>query len=229
MIRRALRQQVAVNAYMESNSAHTIRHFHLTHTEWRQLEYLSELLAPFYTMTMRLSELDGPTVHRLFDIYDTLFDHIEYERGLLSRKRIAWKVKLQKGLDRAHDKLREYYSQTYETEGYIYAIATILNPATKLSAFKKASWLEDGVDWADKYHTVFVQVFELYKKKNPHISVEILQTGPSSRFDRASEQIRKRRRLSNASTSSASAYTEVQTYLTEGTYNTSKFCESDDF
>ena len=79
-------------------------------------------------MTTILSELEGPTIHQIFDVYDTLFKHIEYSAGKLQQKRIKWKVKIQTGLENAYQKLHEYYCWTYKSEGYVYAIATILNP-----------------------------------------------------------------------------------------------------
>lgn len=80
-------------------------------------------------------------------------------------------MKLHCGVDRAHEKLRCYYSQTYENQGYIYAIATILNPATKLHAFTTASWIEHGKDWAAHYREIFTKVFEYYANQNPDFSV----------------------------------------------------------
>ena len=66
MIQRALRLQLVIQDYLRLGSTSPVRHFALTSDEWRQLEYLCDLLSPFYVMTTTLSELDGPAVHQDF-------------------------------------------------------------------------------------------------------------------------------------------------------------------
>ena len=68
---------------MKCSSAALIRHFILIEEEWQQLEYLCDLLAPFYIITTTLSKLDKPAVHQVFNVYDTLFNYIEYSNNKL--------------------------------------------------------------------------------------------------------------------------------------------------
>lgn len=222
MIRRALRLRNVINEYVKCSSAASIRHFTLTEEEWRQLEYLCDLLAPFYIMTTTLSKLDGPAVHQVFDVYDTLFDHIEYSNDKLHRKTIDWKLQIRTGLENAHNKLREYYSKTYKSEGYVYAIATILNPQSKLEQFKKASWIEDDEDWVNIYHQVFINVFKHYQTSNPNISVQTTRSVHISEVNQAGNRIRhvrKRRRVSGSNISpDVEEFGEVEKYLGEREY-----------
>ena len=90
----ALHLQHAIGIYLICPSAASVRHFELTNEEWQQLGYLCDLLSSFYVMTTSLSELEEPTVHQVFDVYDTLFDHIEFSMNKLQCKRIEWKVKI---------------------------------------------------------------------------------------------------------------------------------------
>lgn len=216
MIQRALRLRPIIETFLTLHSAAPIRHFGLTQDEWRQLEYLCDLLAPFYLMTTTLSKFEGPAVHQVLEVYDTLFDHIEYSSHKLQRKRVDWKLRIRAGLENAHQKLREYYSRTYKSEGYVYAIATILNPRSKLQHFSKASWIDDKDNWAALYHQAFVNIFEHYKNNNPHISVERVQSGHLSQLDRASQHIRKKRRIIQKN--STEGFAEVETYLGESEF-----------
>ena len=77
MIDRALRLRSAVASYMVSNEARPIKHFTLDFSEWRQLEYVCDLLCPFYAMTAFISEMRGPSVHKVFDVYESLFEHLK--------------------------------------------------------------------------------------------------------------------------------------------------------
>lgn len=215
MIQRALKLQEGINTHMQYAVHRSLRHLCPTHDEWQQLRYLSDLLAPYHEVTLSLSEQQGPTVHRVFKTYETLFGHLEYARQVLRRKQVDWKAKLCQGVDRAHEKLRSYYSQTYESQGYLYAIATILNPATKLHAFTTASWIEAGKDWAAHYREIFTKVFEYYANQNPHVNVRALPQHFTSRLDRASAQVRKKRRL-NTIPEESHQFAELEVYFTEG-------------
>ena len=214
MLRRALRLRPIIEAFLDLRSTAPIRHFALNQEEWRQLEYLCDLLSPFYLMTATLSELEGPTVHQVFDVYGTLFEHIEYSAGKLQRKRIEWKVKIRTGLENAHQKLREYYRQTYKSEGYVYAIATILNPRSKLDQFMEASWIDDKEDWVALYRQVFIRVFEHYKNKNPDIAVERVHSSHLSQLDCVAHHIHKKH-CTVQTTETTQGFAEVETYLGE--------------
>lgn len=57
-------------------------------------------------------------------------------------------------LEAASDKLRDYYSQTYEAYGDLFAIATILDPQKKLRFFTGKDWTKDDEDeeeWDERY------------------------------------------------------------------------------
>jgi hypothetical protein len=50
-----------------------------------------ELLYPVYLFTTCLSENHGPTLHKVYNTYNNLFDHPETSIDRLSRKRALWK------------------------------------------------------------------------------------------------------------------------------------------
>ena len=53
-----------------------------------QLEYVCDLLCPFYAMTAFILEMRGPSVHKMFDVYESLFKHLEKAIETLQHKQI---------------------------------------------------------------------------------------------------------------------------------------------
>lgn len=105
MIQRALKLRTGIDAFTRNFLDGRLNHLSLCSTEWQQLEYLSDILAPYYKITLSLSEQQGPSIHQVFGIYETLFDHLEHTENLLEHKRVDWKVKLCSGVYQAHKKL----------------------------------------------------------------------------------------------------------------------------
>jgi hypothetical protein len=210
MLHRAQRLRAAINRFVQTWLKDDISAFALSPLEWKQLQYLIELTYPFYSFTVDLSEEEGPSVHRVFDIYNSLFDHLDDSIARLSRKRTPWKTQVCEALEQAAAKLREYYNKTYRTEGYVYAIAALLDPAKKLDAFSAESWKNDGTDWADKYERVLRKLFEHYQERYPDIQARATFAQQLTGIDRSINRINNRRRdLSEEVVSSG----EIQEYL----------------
>ena len=213
MIRRALKLRHPIEKFIQHRDSQELDYLCPTLIEWKQLEYLLELLYPFYIFTSCLSENTGPTVHRIYDIYNNLFDHLDLSISRLKNKKASWKQQILEGLQEAHKKLRKYYQQTYQAAGYIYAIATILDPTSKLEKFKTATWLDDGTDWYQEYRTIFEKVFHFYRSQNPSVDTQSSVSDPLSGLNKAFFHLSKRRRLA----SSSETFEELKSYLdTEG-------------
>jgi hypothetical protein len=122
------------------------------------------------------------------------------------------------GLEAARTKLSKYYSRTYKAQGDIFAIATILDPASKLQYFKGEEWNDDGeVDWHARYRGIFIRVFMHYMDHNPDIRVDIMATDYTDQFETYMQHVTKKRRLT-APKPATSGYREVETYLNEGMF-----------
>ena len=121
----------------------------LSTEEWKQVDYLIEILYPFCLWTNAIGAItSGPTIHHAFAVYNKLFDHLDAQIEKLKRKRLPWKVKLRDALKRGQAKLTTYYSQTKNELGDIYGIGTILAPEHKLAFFDNDEWRNDeGTDW----------------------------------------------------------------------------------
>jgi hypothetical protein len=103
--------------------------------EWRQIDYLLYITKPFFDYTMALSKTRDVTAHLVFRIYNVLFEHLEKSITQLKRKRVLWKQQMLTSLEAGREKLDEYYAQTDEVRGHIYAISTILAPDSRFQFF----------------------------------------------------------------------------------------------
>ncbi|EAU30622.1 predicted protein [Aspergillus terreus NIH2624] len=100
-------------SYIWENSDETLKASGSISRAIEKLEYLLELLYPFYIFTSCLLENTGPTVYRVYDIYNDLFDYLDLAINCLRNKRASWKQQILEGLEEAYKKLRKYYRRTY--------------------------------------------------------------------------------------------------------------------
>ena len=133
----------------------------LTDEEWRQVEYLVEILWPFQKFTNTIGGTKGPTIHFVFDVYNALHAHMESALNKLQRKKIPWKREMKRAIEKGREKIRsvlltrtmfttntnaalfrQYYGKTQHALGTIYAIATVLSPGAKLRRFQDPEWRE---------------------------------------------------------------------------------------
>lgn len=152
-------------------------------------------------------------------VYNSLFNHIEDNQRHLENKQRPWKRLLYQGLSAAHKKLSKYYGKTYEFQGVIYAVGTVLDPCQKLSVFKGASWEADGgsgVSWAIKYGNVLKKVYSYYQNRYPVTNEVTASSTNLNSIDRALHQYKRRRynqQFDQNNHSQTHQYTELQRYL----------------
>jgi len=106
-----------------------------TPEDWRQIEYILEVLQPIRFWTLWRSKTRGVTIHRVFQVYQDIFDHLETQISNLERKRMLWKVDIREGLVKAQLKAASYYCKTESPRGLLFGIGTCLNPYCKLNLF----------------------------------------------------------------------------------------------
>jgi len=56
--------------------------------ERRQIEYILGVLQPIQFLTLWMSKTCGVTIHRVFQVYQDIFDHLEMQISKLERKRM---------------------------------------------------------------------------------------------------------------------------------------------
>jgi hypothetical protein len=165
MLRRAKRLRLFFDQFcLEKNTSYLM----LDQEQWRQVDYLLWITDPFFKYTTALSRTKDVTIHLVFTIYNQLFDHLEKSINQLSKKRVSWKKLMLTALEAAREKLDEYYSQTYDSHGDIFAIATILHPQKKLTFFTTREWAQgknDPMPWDKRYRQCLQRYFEIYQNR----------------------------------------------------------------
>ena len=130
--------------------------------EWRQIDYLLQITRPFFDYTTELSKTKEVTTHLVFKIYNALFNHFFEAEALLKRKRVPWKSDMLKALIAGRLKLDEYYSQTDNLKGHIYAVGTMLAPNSRFQFFLSDNW---EPHWRDTYRKSFQELLIPYQER----------------------------------------------------------------
>ncbi|KAI1829204.1 hypothetical protein DTO027I6_9899 [Penicillium roqueforti] len=148
MLRRAKRLQLVFNKYCSENQ---YAQFTLDRDEWRQIDYLLCLTQPFFQFTTILCQTKEVTIHIVFEIYHTLFGHLEKSIHQLQQKRVPWKQSMLFAILAGKEKLAAYYGSTTKAHGDLYAIGTILAPQHKLQFFSRDEWAENNFASRERY------------------------------------------------------------------------------
>ena len=175
-----------------------------TPCEWKQVEYILQVLEPIRFCTLWMSKTRGPTIHRVFQVYDTIFDHLDNQITNLEKKRMRWKVDIREALEKARAKAAKYYGKTENPRGLLMALGLCLNPYCKLDLFDDWDQVEhDGTppagaeSYSKKYREMFIQYYnENYRPRletgPEEVSIGGITPARSSRFDRRSRPVSAR-------------------------------------
>ena len=113
-----------------------------------------------------MSKTRAPTIHKVFVVYDCIFDHLENQISILENKRMRWKVDIREALGKARQKANKYYSKTENPRGLLLALGACLNPYSKLDLFKEWDTTEvegtpspNGDLYTNRYRQLFVQYY----------------------------------------------------------------------
>ena len=134
--------------------------------EWKQAEYILEVLEPIRLCTLWMSKTRAPTIHKVFVVYDCIFDHLDDRISILENKRMRWKVDIREALGKAREKASKYYSKTENPRGLLLALGACLNPYSKLDLFKDWDTTEaEGTpspkdsSYEEQYRQLFIQYY----------------------------------------------------------------------
>jgi hypothetical protein len=141
------------------------RFLRIPDTEWTCIEYLIQLTAPFSAYTQTLGQSKTTTLYQTFPIYNKLFDHIEACKNRLRSKDLQWKRGLADSLGDAHEKLKKYYGLEHEEVNNLYAMALLLTPQQRNSAFRGWGMAENkNRTWRAHYRKIFRTKWEQHYK-----------------------------------------------------------------
>ena len=136
MLERACRLKEYIKQWLQKERyCKKYMHLYPTREEWKQITYVISILHPFLKYTLLVSRTRMITMHKAWQIYNKIFNHIEVMKTALENKRLSWKVSIRNALGKAHEKLDIYYSRTVKNHGVIYNSASILDPSVKLSIY----------------------------------------------------------------------------------------------
>ncbi|KAJ5277543.1 hypothetical protein N7534_005644 [Penicillium rubens] len=179
MLRRAKRLRAIFQSFCDEYERADMA---LSNEEWRQVDYLLFLTQPFFDFTVELSKTRDATTHHVFLIYNKLFEHLEKSISQLTRKRTSWKRQMLQALQASRKKLGQYYSETDNTRGHLYAISTMLDPINKFQFFQTDDWDDD---WRAIYRQNLEDHLSPYKERlnlQPNSSETPSSKGSQSRL-----------------------------------------------
>jgi len=134
-----------------------------TPEEWRQIEYILEVLQLVQLWTLWMSKTRAVSIHRVFQVYQDIFDSLKMHISKLERKRIQWKVDIGEGLVQAKLKAASYYGKTDSLRGLLFGIGTCLNPYCKLNLFREWDLDASGeTEYEKSYKKEFIAYMDLY-------------------------------------------------------------------
>lgn len=122
--------------WLDDEEHQKFRQLWLTNEEWEQIDYLITVLEPLRSYTLWMSKVKGPTIQQVFTVYEQIFEHLEDQVQLLSRKRKQWKVEVREACYAALAKAKVYYSQTHFPKDTLPSLGHLLDPTKKLEMMK---------------------------------------------------------------------------------------------
>ncbi|KAJ6041644.1 hypothetical protein N7460_007034 [Penicillium canescens] len=176
--------------------------------EWRQVDYLLFITQPFFDFTVELSKTRDATTHHVFLICNKLFEHLELSITQLTRKKTLWKRQMLQALQAARKKLDEYYSETDNVRGHLYAITTMLAPANKFQFFQTD-------DWDDRWRTTYRKSIEehltVYKERLAQQSISTPSLSLGRGISRLDSMVKPKRPRSTIAGDELSQYLDSPT------------------
>jgi len=104
-----------------------------------------------------MSKTRGVSLHRVFQVYQDIFDHLEMQIVKLERNRMQWKVDIRQGLLKAKLKAAVYYGKTENPQGILFGIGACLNLYCKLNLFRE--WDFDDATGETEYEKSYKKWF----------------------------------------------------------------------
>jgi len=131
-----------------------------------------------------MSKTGGVTLHRLFQVYQDICEHLEMQISWLERKQMQWNVDIRAGLVKGKLKAASYDVKTECPRGRGFCIGTCLNPYCKLNLFREQDLDASGeTEYEKSYKKEFIAYYDRYyaPRNNQAPDLSIPQSGLNSR------------------------------------------------
>ena len=158
---RALYLWSAVDKWVDDCDSAKLKLLKLSAEEWKHVEYIIALLYPFFQFTRALSKTKGPTIHWVWAIYNSLFQHLEDWHDEADYESL-WKESLQLAIENAQLKFGKYYKWTGHVKGELYAVAAVLDPHLWMNSYNSEHW--KWKEWI-AYQAVIIQFYKKHYMK----------------------------------------------------------------
>jgi hypothetical protein len=158
MIIRATRLRIPLKSWLEAQIIEdpALDRLAISSTDWKKLKYLIVLLRPFAEYTHLIGGAKDSTINHTWNVYNSLFDHLEQVQTRLSYKNKTlnpWITEFTSAIDVGLAKLKDYYSKTGGPVENQYALAAMLDPSQKLEIFSTPEW---GRTYSKRYRQEFL-------------------------------------------------------------------------
>jgi len=137
MLNRVVRMRKYIRLWCQTESEYV--KLYSTCDEWKQIEYMIFILQSFHRLTQIGFVSHRSTLHKVWNIYINLYNHLKDKLKELKNKRATWKVNIRESIQDEIDKLQKYYSFTFDAGETLYNIATILDSTKKTEIYKDNS------------------------------------------------------------------------------------------
>jgi len=139
---RALRLREFIDKWIDLSDSVKINRLRLLNIDWSQVEYVIALLYPFYRCTQAVSRTKGPGIHKVWRVYNGLFEHLE-KRLEEAQKETVRRHSLCSAIQAGMAKFSEYYAKTADAFGDFYAVAAVLDPTRRFNAYNPSDWTKE--------------------------------------------------------------------------------------
>lgn len=181
--------------------------FSMEEEEWQQIKYIAQLAKPFALYGLTVGGSTTPTIQKVFNTYNSIFDHLDEKKRRLEKKRTPWKRGLLDAVEAGRSKLQKYYGETGGDSGLLYNLGAILDPAKKLETYESGCW---EPHWRDYYKEQFVESYNKAYKDNaahePASPVTSASEGPVNLNLLTAMPRQRRRPISHGQAGKVAAY-----------------------
>ncbi|KAF1922110.1 uncharacterized protein M421DRAFT_79538, partial [Didymella exigua CBS 183.55] len=165
-----LQQEIAIRAPIRPETERSeldsrdLRKLQLGPSEWHHIRAITRMLKNFKDATLDLSSSTSPQIQAIWSMYTTLFDFLDamtIEIGEESDHRNPeWPSIVRAAAAKGREKLSKYYAMTADEKGYLFNMATVLDPTQKLTVYVGDEWERE---WKHTYRNQFVDYTMRYR------------------------------------------------------------------
>jgi len=140
--------------------------FFATYDKLSFLQYIMDVLRPFWYCTLWISKRHTVTLHHVITVYNDMLHRLDGVLWASANMMTQWKEELFFAVKFAPQKLSNYFVELTCLTGMVYISAHILNSFRKLWLYRKCDYrmdinLEDKISYTTNYQETFLKYAEM--------------------------------------------------------------------